>query len=276
MPKVSALHVYPVKSCGGVARGEVQLDARGPVGDRRFMIVDNDGMFLTQRSVPKLALIEAELRGDQLVLHAPGHGSLSVSLSEAPTQRRQVRVWSSDVDAVTMGPLAYQWLSDVLGTEAELVHMDAQSARTANTEYAPPNTHVSFADGYPILLISQASLDDLNARMTQSLPMNRFRPNLVVSGTDAFEEDSWARIRIGDVVLDVVKPCDRCVTTTIDQATGVAGKEPLKTLATYRKRDHKIYFGQNLVHRGFGTLRVGDDVEVLERRAAPTFGQRMP
>ncbi len=270
MPRVSGLHIYPVKSCGGVSLPEVALDARGPVGDRRLMVVDADGLFITQRTLPALALIRVGVAGDVLTLSAPGHASLSVPLT-APAARRQVQVWGSEVDAVSMGPLAYRWLSDVLGTEAELVQMDAQSTRIANPHYAPPDTQVSFADAYPLLLISEASLDHLNAKLRSAglesaLPMDRFRPNLVVTGTEPHAEDAWRQIRIGDVVLDVVKPCDRCVTTTVDQQTGRTSKEPLKTLATYRKHDNKIYFGQNVVHRNLGTLRLGDDVEVLSTR----------
>jgi len=265
-PKLSAIWNYPVKACMGVGVPAVTLDARGPVGDRRFMIVDSDGMFITQRSVAKMALIRAELSATRLTLHAPAMPTLSLPLEAADAGRRDVQVWRSQLSAASMGPHAYQWLSDFLGMAAELVRMDERTMRIANPEYAPPETQVSFADGYPILLISEASLDDLNAKLVEPIPMNRFRPNLVISGTDAFDEDSWDSVRIGGVTLDIVKPCDRCTVTTIDQRTGIAGKEPLKTLATYRRRDNKTYFGQNVVHRGLGTLRVGDEVEVLGTR----------
>lgn len=263
MPKVSALYRHPIKGCAGVAVSEMQLDALGPVGDRRMMVVDEDGAFLTQRNCAKLSLIRPTLTFAQLTVDAPGMQSLTLPLAPDDAARVQVQVWSSSVSAVTMGTLARQWFSDFLGTSAQLVRMDDHSQRIANPDYAPPNTPLSFADGYPILLLSDASLDQLNTKLTETLPMNRFRPNLVVRGTEPHAEDGWSTLRIGDVILDVVKPCDRCTVTTIDQATGISAKEPLTTLATYRRRGNKVYFGQNVVHQGIGTLRVGDDVEIV-------------
>lgn len=278
MPKVSALHLYPIKGCAGLSVSEMTLDARGPVGDRRFMIVDEHGMFMTQRSHARMALIRPQLTSTEITLDAPGMPTLTLPLDAMDAARLDVQVWRSKVSAATMGPFAYQWLSDFLGTAAELVRMDDQSVRTASTEYAPPGTHVTFADAYPLLLISEASLEQLNTKLLaagldQPLPMNRFRPNVVVSGTEPHAEDSWASVRVRQVELWIVKSCDRCTVTTIDQTTAVAGNEPLKTLSTYRKHDSRIYFGQNLVHRGLGTLRVGDDVDVLRTQTPLPFGE---
>lgn len=262
---LSAIHIYPVKGCAGLSLAAVEIDALGPVGDRRFMMVDRDGMFMTQRNHVRMALIRTQLSSTHLTLDAPGMSTLTLNLNSDQAMRRDVRVWRSRVNAASMGPVVSEWLSDFLGTAADLVHMDDHSTRIADPEYAPPNAQVSFADGYPILLISEASLDHLNAKLVEPLPMDRFRPNLVVSGTEPHEEDGWASIRVGDVILDIVKPCDRCTVTTIEQSTAISGKEPLKTLATYRRRNNKIYFGQNAVHRGLGTLRVGDDVKIVAR-----------
>lgn len=273
MPQLSALHLYPVKGCAGISVPQVLIDARGPVGDRRLMVVDADGVFMTQRSHPRMALIRTQLSSSHLTLDAPGMSMLSVSLVPENPRRVATQVWRSQVNAVSLGTRAQTWLSEFLGTDAALVGMDEQSARTASTDYAPPDTHVSFADAYPILLVSEASLEHLNAKLSTPLPMNRFRPNLVVSGTAPHEEDTWVSIRIGDVQLDVVKPCDRCTVTTVDQLTGLSGKEPLKTLASYRRRDNKIYFGQNLVHRSLGLLRIGAEVEVLSTQTPLAVGE---
>lgn len=267
MPFVSSLHVYPIKACKGVDLREMPLDARGPLGDRRFMVVDQRGLFVTQRDVPKLALISADLSGTTLTLRAPATGTFTLDLSLSRTDRRRVQVWRSQVDALSMGAEVSAWLSNTLGLSVSLVHMDATAERFASEAFAAPGTPVSFADGYPILLLSEGSLNHLNDQLARAseppVPMNRFRPNLVVSGVDPHAEDTWKSFRIGDVTFDVVKPCERCRVTTIDQATAIASKEPLRTLATYRKRDNLITFGQNVVHRREGTLRVGDPVELL-------------
>lgn len=267
MPVVSSLHVYPIKGCKGVDLREIQLDARGPVGDRRFMIVDERGAFVTQRDVPSLALITAELSETALTLRAPAAETFTLDLTPTRHERRRAQVWRSQVDALLMGSEVARWLSNVIGLSASLVRMDAIAERFANEAFAAPGTQVSFADGYPILLLSEGSLEHLNGQLARAseppVPMNRFRPNLVVSGVEPHAEDTWKSFRVGDVTFDVVKPCERCRVTTIDQATAIAGREPLRTLSTYRKRDNLVMFGQNVVHRGQGTLRVGDVVELL-------------
>jgi len=267
MPLVSSLHVYPIKGCKGVALREMDLDARGPAGDRRFMIVDERGLFVTQRDVPRLALITAELSETTLTLRAPAAETFALDLTLSRSERRQVQVWRSHVDALFMGAEVGRWVSNAIGLKVSLVHMDANAVRFASEAFAAPDTQVSFADGYPILLLSEASLDHLNEQLARAseapVPMNRFRPNVVVSGVEPHAEDTWTSFRVGDVTFDVVKPCERCRVTTIDQATAISSKEPLRTLATYRRRDNVITFGQNVVHRRQGTLRVGDAVELL-------------
>lgn len=264
---LSSLFVYPVKSCAALATGEARVETRGLAGDRRWMIVDEDGRFITGREVPRLVLLRAQPTGDGVHLDAPGAQALFVSVPPAASPRRAATVWKDTVDAVDAGDAAAQWLSGFLQRPARLVHMDAQSRRPVSPTHAQPGDEVSFADAYPLLLISQASLDGLNARLPQALPMQRFRTNLVVEGAGApHAEDGWRRLRIGGVEFDAVKPCTRCVFTTVDPARGDfdPGGEPLRTLKTYRRSQAGITFGMNLIARGTGTLRVGDAVTVLE------------
>lgn len=265
MPVLTSIWIYPVKGVAGVSLEEAFVEPRGLANDRRWMFVDADGLFLSQRTHPKLALIRARVTPGGVVLEAPGQAPLAVPVP-ATDERVSVTVWSSTVAALPAGAGASEWASAFLETDCRLVYMPADTIRPVNPAYGRPGDHVSFADGYPALLASEASLADLNSRLAAPVPMNRFRPNLVVDGTEAFAEDGWSRIRIGEVVFRVVKPCDRCVVTTIDQKTGKAGKEPLRTLSRYRKKDGKVYFAQNLIPDAPGTLRRGDPVEVLERK----------
>lgn len=256
---------YPVKSTAGHAVAEAVVEARGLAGDRRWMVVDAGGVFLSQRSTPRLALLRATPTPTGLRLSGPGRADLVVPRPEAGAPRRAVVVWDDTV-AAAEAPAAADWLAAYLGSPAALVYLPDDVVRPVDPAYGDAGDHVSFADGYPVLLTTTASLDDLNARLPAPLPMNRFRPNLVVEGGEAFEEDRWARVRIGDVAFRVVKPCARCAVTTVDQATGVPGKEPLKTLATFRRTEGKVMFGQNLIPEAGGTVHRGDRVEVLTWR----------
>ncbi len=264
--QLSALFVYPVKSCGALAPSSAQVEGRGLAGDRRWMIVDGDGRFLTGRQLPRLVLLRATPTAGGLSLAAPDMMALEVPEPAADAPRRAVTVWKDSLDAVDAGDLAAAWLTKFLDRDARLVFMDARSHRAVSPTYAQPGDEVSFADAYPLLLISQASLDGLNARLAAALPMQRFRPNLVVAGDIApHAEDGWRRLRIGDVEFDAVKPCTRCVFTTVDPARGEfdPSGEPLQTLKTYRRSAEGITFGMNLIARGTGSLRIGDTVTVL-------------
>lgn len=264
---LSALYRYPIKSCKGHALQEATTDARGIVGDRRMMVVDDHGEFITQRELPRLALIAPQPRDDgMMVLSAPDMPDLAFrpSGAEGAGVRVRVRVWHDVCDAVDQGDDVAAWLRDFLAVPVRLVHIADDFARKVDVRYARnPYDQTGFADGFPFLLISQASLDDLNARLDAPVPMNRFRPNIVVSRCDAFAEDAWRELCIGDLRFSVVKPCARCVIPTIDQDTAVAGHEPIRTLATYRRAGQKVMFGQNLIAHGTGTLRVGDAVRVV-------------
>jgi uncharacterized protein YcbX len=267
--RVSALFVYPLKGAAGLALEAAELDALGFRHDRRWMVVDAGSEFVSQRTHPRLALIRPELEAGTLRLRAPGLEPLVLPApgadggAEAGTVT--VRVWRDTVQATAAGDAADRWISGYLGERARVVHFGAGAVRPVDPAYAPRATdRVAFTDGYPCLLISAAALDELNRRLERPVPMERFRPNLVVGGSAAHAEDGWRRIRAGEVVFDVVKPCARCVVTTVDQRTAVAGPEPLRTLATYRKVGNKVMFGQNLVHQAPGRVSVGDRIEMLE------------
>jgi len=260
---VTQLNYYPVKSCAGHSVQSRQLDLKGLRDDRDYMVVDFEGNFLTQREFPRLSMIRPTIKDDVLELSAPGMGPINIPRTYEGT-RLEVAVWRDTCMAVSQGKEAGEWLTAYLGTVCQLVRKAPDDIRLCDPAYATSETDQnSFSDAFPFLLISEESLEDLNNRMDFPVPMNRFRPNIVVSGGGAFAEDLWRQIRIGDITFDVVKACARCKTTTVDQMIGVAGKEPLRTLATFRNRDGKTYFGQNLVHKQLGTLTVGTEVEIV-------------
>ena len=266
--RVNQLVIYPIKSCRGV---EVDLATVGTTGfelDRRWMLIGDDGRFLSQREHHQLALVRVQLDEDRLRLEAPGLPSLEVAFEGGgvgPTSR--VQVWDDECAAVAEGEDAARWFSRHLGCSARLVRMASDDARPLGSSTAQPGDHVSFADGFPFLLLSTASLDGLNRRLSLPVPMDRFRPNIVIDGCEPHAEDGWHRVRIGEVSFRFAKPCARCVVTTVDQTTGERGREPLRTLSTYRTEDGQVLFGQNLVHEGRGVIRLGDPVEVTRRRA---------
>jgi len=264
--RLSAIHVFPIKSCAPLLPGEARVEPRGLAGDRRWMIADASGRFLTARQHPRLTLVRPRPDGDGLRLDAPGMATLRLAPPAAGT-RVEATVWKSTVQALPASVEADAWISAWLGLPARFVYMDADCVCAVDPDHGQPGDEVSFADGYPLMLISQAALDALNTRLAQPVPMLRFRPSLVVAGTAPHAEDDWKRIRVGDVVFDVVKPCTRCVFTTVDFERGEfdPSGEPLRTLTTYRRTPKGVTFGQNLIPRGRGTLRVGDAVEVLEQ-----------
>jgi uncharacterized protein YcbX len=265
---VSALNIYPVKGLKGIAIDAARCTERGLENDRRWMVVDAAGEFLTQRAYPRMATVWTDIEGDTLTLSAPDMEAVEVPTHPRGGAGLRVRVWASECDAVAVSPEADAWLSEYLGLACRLVHMPETTQRMSNPRYAGPGKLVGFADGYACLATSEASLADLNARLIanshRALPMNRFRPNIVVAGSPAYEEDRWKEVAIGEAVLRAAKPCGRCQVTTTDQATGeITGPEPLATLATYR--DHPefgIMFGMNWVMVRTGTIRVGDVLEV--------------
>lgn len=231
------------------------------------MVVDAVGAFVTQRTESRLARIAATPQGRSVALDCDGHPSLIVEPPPAEAPRRRVRIWDDEVDAVDGGSAASAWLAAVLGSPLSLVYMPPATERAVSAKYGDAGDIVSFADAFPVLVTTTASLADLDARMPAALPMDRFRPSIVVDGTEPWDEDAWSRIRIGATTFRLVKGCDRCVVTTTDQLTGERGKEPLRTLATFRERDRKVYFGVNGIPDDEGEIAVGDAVTVLDRRA---------
>jgi hypothetical protein len=238
------------------------VDSLGFRYDRRWMIITPRGRFLTQRELPSLARVRVRIAPPHLVISASEVPDLITALAPLGGRPVATRVWDDPVQVVAPDHQADAWFSTYLGLEVVLVYMPEQVVREVDRGYAPDGGRTGFADGFPFLLIGEASLSDLNARLTTPVPMNRFRPNLVVKGSEPFEEDGWRRIRIGGIAMQVVKPCARCVVTTTDQESLLRGDEPLRTLATFRRSNNKVLFGQNVVHYGTGALRVGDEVRV--------------
>ncbi len=263
---LASIHLYPVKSCRGIAVESAELDQRGLVGDRRFLVVDAQGKAVTQRTVPRMALIETVLTASTLVLRTEGVGEVSIPRGSSGEPLRSVDLWSSlGLQAEDCGVEPAAWLSEVVGFPVRLVRAGPDFHRPVKPTKAAPGDEVAFTDAYPLLAISQASLDDLNQRLRgaghDAVPMDRFRPNLVIAGCAPYEEDTWTRVRAGDAVLRAAGPCARCIMTTTDQRTGERGKEPLRLLASYRRTSSdpsEVNFGQNLIHEAKrGTLRVG-------------------
>jgi uncharacterized protein YcbX len=259
---VSQLHIYPVKGLKGVAVDAARATDRGLAHDRRFMVVDPAGGFLSQREVPRMATVWTEVAGAELRLAAPDMGEVALPLEPTGGEPLRVEVWSSTCQAITPSPEADRWLSEYLARPCRLAYMPASTRRISNPKYAGYDRLVGFADGYAYLVVSEASLADLNARIAKPVPMDRFRANIVVSGTAPFAEDGWVDFSVGSARLRMAKPCGRCQVTTTDQATGeVAGPEPLATLGAYRdSREFGARFGMNAVTLAEGEIRVGDAV----------------
>jgi len=266
--QISEINIYPIKSLKGISLNEAIVEDRGLRHDRRWMLIDTNKRFLTQREVPAMARVALESSENGFVARV-GNESLEVPFSPATEEYCSAKIWSSSVRSEIYPDEVNDWFSKAIGTECRLVAMPEGAHRAVNPFYAVRRFKdtVSFADGYPFMLIGQASLDDLNSRLREPVPMNRFRPNFVVTGTDAFAEDKWRIIRIGSTVFHVVKPSERCVLTTVDQTLGEkTGKEPLRTLSIFRTIRGKVLFGENLIAENAGdSIKVGDRLEVLER-----------
>ncbi|MEU6551498.1 MOSC N-terminal beta barrel domain-containing protein [Streptomyces sp. NPDC046915] len=270
--ELQSIHVHPVKALRGFSPREAVVEPWGLAGDRRWALIDDGGKVVTQREHPRLALAAAELvPGGGIRLSAPGRAPLTVPVPR-PAGTVTMEIFGTKVEAVPAEETATAWCADHLGTSVRLVHMDDPAVRRpVDPDYALPGETVSFADGFPLLVTTTGSLDALNSLVAQGdrahegpLPMNRFRPNLVVAGTEAWAEDGWSRISVGEVVFRVAKVCGRCVVTTTDQETAERGREPLRTLARHRRFGSRLVFGQNLVPQSPGTVRVGDPVRILE------------
>jgi len=229
------------------------------------MLVDETGEFMSQRAHPRMALISVRLSAEHLGVAAPGMPDLEIPLQEDSANLIDVRVFGDINRGALVGGETDSWFGEFLESPCRLVHKPDDDLRLVDSSFAQRGDQVGFADGFAFLLISEASLEDLNNRLEEPLPMNRFRPNFALRGCGPYAEDGWGRIRIGDVPFRVAEACPRCAITTVDQRTGARGKEPLRTLATYRKSEGEVYFGCNLIHDALGTVRVGDPVETTLR-----------
>lgn len=262
--QVDSLFIYPVKSLAGIPVSSLRLDARGPAHDRRWMIIDEDGAFVTQRERPELARISTALTDGQVSIGIPGSGSHPLRVS---VEQRNARVWRDWVKAFRAEPGPAQLLSDFCGQSLDLVYMPDDCRRTADPHYAGAGQSVSFADGFPFLIANRASLDELNSRLECPVDIRRFRPNIVLTGAQAWAEDHWPGIIVGMVAFNMVKPCSRCLITTVDPDSGLrAGDlQPLRTLGRYRLQPDGVMFGVNAVHQGTGPVKLGDPAIVDTR-----------
>ncbi len=269
MIKISQLNIYPVKSCAQVSLAAADVDAFGLHMDRRWMVVDEKGHFVTQRQLPRMCLIKPELNSNGVELSAPGMQACKADISTF-SKNKTVTVWMDQCQALDCGNEAANWLSTFLETKCRLVYFPENEVRQVDLNYAKKGDKTAFSDGFPFLLISEASLEDLNKRIqandnTQpAIEMRRFRPNIVVSGCDAYAEDNWKQIQIADTLFRIVKPCSRCVIPSIDPDTAIRGSEPLQTLKAYRKTGKKIFFGQNVIAEKMTSLEVGMSVKIIE------------
>jgi hypothetical protein len=269
MLQLSEIWIYPIKSLGGIKLQQAQVTDRGLEHDRRWLLVDENGLFQSQREHPEMALFQTEIEGDFLsVTHRFKEDKIQIPLLQSFSENQKripVTVWDDTIEAYEVSKAANDWFTKMLGLKVKLVYMPENSHRKVSPKYAITGNEInSFSDGYPFLVIGQASLEDLNSRLTTAVPMNRFRPNFVFTGGKPYEEETWKEIKIGAVSFFGVKPCGRCVVITIDQESGKKSeKDPLLTLSKYRKVGNKVLFGQNLLGVENGSLNVGDEVKLL-------------
>lgn len=259
MLQVSQLLIYPIKSLGGIELHTAEVTDRGLKYDRRWMLIDDNNRFISQREFAKMALLKVELETDGLrVTNTPDQSVVFIPFQPQTSTVVQATVWDDACQGTLVSPEADQWFSQVLGMKARLIYMADDSLRAVDPRYAKQNEVTSFADAYPFLLIGQASLDELNTRLQKPVKMDRFRPNIVFTGGAPYAEDMMLHFRINNIDFYGVKRCARCVMITIDQQSAVKHAEPLKVLAGYRAQKNKVYFGQDLLHNGTGNISVGD------------------
>ncbi len=267
---VSDLFIYPIKSVQAIGLEKAEVEQRGFTHDRRWMLIDENGLFLSQRKHPAMALIHCQLsdssvNDNKITVSAPGCQPLFINTPNASAPQVTGSVWGDDCLALDAGEQASDWFSHYIGIKCRLIYMPESTQRQVDRRFSQQGDITGFADGFPFLLTTEASLNELNNRLDQSVSMLNFRPNIVIRGAEAYAEDQWRRIRVGEVTFKVAKPCSRCVMTTVDPQTGrKMGKDPLATLAQYRKTEHGVIFGQNLIQENNGFIQLGDKVEILE------------
>jgi uncharacterized protein YcbX len=272
MLRISQLYIYPIKSLGGIALNSARLTDRGLEHDRRWMLIDENNRFLSQRENAQMALFKTGLESDALkVTYSADNSFICIPFTPLNQNTVQVTIWDDTCTGQYVSDEADAWFTQKLGINCRLVYMADDSHRPTDPRYTTEGTITSFADAYPLLLIGQASLDDLNSRLAEALPMNRFRPNIVFAGGEPYSEDTMQHIVINKINIYGVKLCARCIMTTIDQATTQKSKEPLKTLSGYRRKGNKILFGQNLINIGEGILYIGDELQVVSMQTDDRF-----
>ncbi len=268
MITVSGLFIYPITSLGGIAVPAATITERGFEHDRRWMLVDVTNHFITQREIAELALLQVALTADGLqVTHKIKGSSINIPFMPQTNETATVQIWNDQCAAQFVSHTADEWFSEMLSIQCRLVYMPDTTKRIVDTNYAAHKEITSLSDGFPLLIIGQASLDDLNSRLTEPLPMNRFRPNIGFTGGESFLEDSMQHFAINGINFYGVKLCARCPITTINQDNASKAKEPLKTLATFRMKNNNVYFGQNLLHNGEGMVSVGDEIIIHKLEA---------
>ncbi len=277
MPHLSSIHIYPIKSSAGIELSNSWVDELGLAFDRRFVLTNTDGQFITARTKAKLCLVQASLTPNGLILTAPKMPLLTLNYQDFANEYKPVTIWGDNVQGQYCGDNASAWFSAYLNSSCRLLFFGEQSTRERVSNSTGKKRQVSFADGYPLLLISQASLNDLNNKLqteNTQVSMARFRPNVVIENCHAFAEDSWQRIRIGEVEFELAKPCARCIFTTVnpENAQRHSQKQPLTMLKSYRQiANGEILFGQNLIPLNQGQLKQGDKLTVLTNKDTPTF-----
>ena len=276
MLQLSEIYIYPVKSLSGVRVEKAEVTDRGLQYDRRWMLIDENNRFISQREYPQLALFSVTIQGDNLLITNKKTGevlTISNSLNHSATKWLNVIIWDDEVEAYEVSEMCNEFFTKGLGKPIRMVYMHDENIRKTDAEYSLKGDEItSFSDGYPILIIGQTSLNDLNNKLAEPITINRFRPNFVFTGGKAFEEEEWHEFKVGNVRFFGVKPCARCIMTTIDPLTGEKkGKEPLLTLNKYRKAGNKILFGQNVLISQTGKVSVGDTIEVISRQKLAKF-----
>jgi uncharacterized protein YcbX len=260
---LTEIWIYPVKSLGGVRLASSDVMEKGLRYDRRWMLVDDHGKFMTQRTTPKMALFKLRPKDGGFTIEFSSDVIALPIITTSGGKTIKAQIWDDAVDVVDEGDLYSRWFSERLGVSCRLVSFPEGNARLIDPDYRLADEHVSLADGYPVLVIGEATLADLNSRLEQPVPMNRFRPNLVFTGGAAYEEDGWKNFMVGENRFVGVKPCARCVLTTVDQATGEKGREPLLTLSRYRKDGDRILFGQNAIPIDYHEIHEGDEIKLF-------------
>jgi uncharacterized protein YcbX len=265
MYKLTEINIFPVKSLSGYSVKSAVVTDRGLKYDRRWMLIDENGKFITQRSMGNMALLRTEVKGEEVELSSKvSNEKISFSVNQKTDKNIEAVIWNDIVNTNQVSELIDEWLSDTLNIKCSLVYMPEDSKRVVDNKYSLNKDITSLSDGFPFLVIGEESLNDLNSRLTKKISMNRFRTNFVFSGGNPFDEDKWKKIQIGNIFYYPIKPCSRCVVTTIDPETGYKENEPLATLSSFRKENNKINFGQNMLHSGIGEINIGAEIKVLE------------